>query len=93
MATRRTCDHCNRDITDKNPVITKLFMAPIKAGQTRNTHSDYSAHMDIGQCCTLWLRQLGQWQRRKTRKENSNGKRLRPADPLAPGDNDQASAA
>jgi len=85
MATVRTCDHCSKRITKENPVIAKLFSAPVITGKTRSTHSNYTAHMDIGQCCAEWLVKLGMWQKRQTNKEQHNGRRLRPADPLAAG--------
>ena len=93
MATTKTCDGCGKPITEDNPIVLKLFSAPVKKGETRSTHSYYNRHMDIGQCCVVKVNGLGKWQKRQTRKEYNNGRRHRPADTLAASQHDQASAA
>lgn len=82
MASKRVCDNCGTDITKANPIVAKLFMAPVLEGKTRSTHGNYTAHMDIGQCCVKWATKLG-WQKRKTREEYTNGRRHSSADAMA----------
>lgn len=84
MASTRTCDSCQAVITDANPIVIKLFLTPVKPGQARANHGEYNAHADIGKCCaekTLGIK----WQKRKTRKVKSNGRKLRPADTVPKG--------
>ena len=63
MAELRLCDSCGKPITKTNPLTAKLFMVPVVEGRVREQFSNYSAHMDIGQCCapkvTRW-----RWQKR-----------------------------
>ena len=65
MSAHRTCDSCGKTITEENPIVTKLFMVPVKQGVTAK-HSSYTHHMDVGQCCFNKVHDLG-WQKRKSR--------------------------
>lgn len=68
MANHRTCDNCGKIIhPEKNPVIAKLFLVPVLKGRARATHSDYTGHMDIGQCCVEKVIKGMGWQKRKTK--------------------------
>lgn len=72
MAASRTCDICGQQ-TDE--IVAKLFLAPVNPGQTRATHSNYTAHADVGKCCLTKVRAFAKWQQRKTNAQN--GRRLR----------------
>ena len=78
--TIKKCDKCGMDITDANPIVSKLFIAPVLPGKTRSTHSHYTGHMDIGKCCFSAVAKVGRWQQRKTRTVYNNDRRLRPDD-------------
>jgi hypothetical protein len=86
MARMLLCDACHKPITDDNPIIYKLFLAPAIPGKTKNTHGNYTGHADIGKCCATKYTSSIKWQKRKTNTESNNGKRHRPAaDALAKG--------
>lgn len=65
MGNSLTCDSCGQPITE---VKAKLFLVPMKPEATA---SDYSARMDIGECCIVKVNGIGKWQRRKKRPRNS----------------------
>jgi len=90
---QRTCDHCQKVIDEGNPLAAKLYMTPAQPTKEnqRHRHSNYTASMDVGQCCARWLLQLGKWDKRKTRKGGTNGRRT--TDTVASRDREQASAA
>lgn len=74
MATVRTCDNCNKRITDDNPVVAKLYLAPYTPGKTRATHNNYTGHMDIGLCCSSPILKGMNWRRRRPKvKGKPNG--------------------
>lgn len=70
------CDNCGKEITDKNPVIAKLFMAPVLKSRSRADHSSYTRHCDIGQCCVGWLNKIG-WTARMSRAAYQDSRRTR----------------
>ena len=90
---QRTCDHCHKVIDERNPLSAKLYMTPAQATREnqRHRHSNYTASMDIGNCCASWLVRLGTWDKRKKRKAGQNGGNT--GDAVAAGERDQASAA
>ncbi len=60
-----TCDICQQAC---ERVVAKLFIAPVKDGETRKTHGDYTAHADVGECCAhrfVGARSIVKWQKRK----------------------------
>jgi hypothetical protein len=74
---QKTCDVCGKQSNGDNPIVSKLFIAPILPGKTRATHSYYTGHMDIGKCCIAKVTGLGNWQKRQTREAYNDGRRLR----------------
>jgi hypothetical protein len=82
MASVRLCDSCKKEITEANPVVTKLFLTPVKPGTARAGHGDYSAHADVGQCCAKKMLEMVKWQKRVSGKAKSNGRKLRPTNPV-----------
>lgn len=59
-----TCDVCGKPC---ERVAFKLFLAPV-GDNTRSTHSDYTAHADVGECCVAGLingEGKIKWQKRK----------------------------
>lgn len=79
MASVRVCDSCQAPITETNPVITKLFLTPVRPGSAKADHGAYTAHADIGECCKERILGGGiKWQKRKPRRVKANGRKLRP---------------
>lgn len=70
------CDNCGSSITEKNPVIAKLFMSPILKSRSRADHGSYSRHCDIGQCCLTWLNSI-HWTPRLSREAYQDSRRTR----------------
>lgn len=68
MARVLICDVCEKR-TDK--IATKLYLAPVTEGNGRATHSNYTAHLDVGTCCADRIVRLGKWRKRQAqpRKE------------------------
>lgn len=42
------CDICKKP-TKK--IVDKLFLTPMIAGVSRGVHSNYTHHLDVGECC------------------------------------------
>lgn len=82
MGSIRRCDVCGNPI---DQVVAKIFLAPVKSGNTRSTHSDYTRHADVGECCVKSIANI-KWQSRKTNKQRGNSRRLRPAEVRENGD-------
>lgn len=80
MAHRLTCDMCGTEITRANPVVAKLFITPVLPGKTVSHHSEYTGSQDVGKCCFSAALKIGTWQRRRSRTDSHNRKRLRPED-------------
>lgn len=59
-----TCDVCRQPC---QRVAAKLFLAPIKEGETRKTHSSYTGHADVGECCAEKIVKQMKWQKRGSR--------------------------
>jgi len=79
MSAHRQCDVCKRKITEENPIVSKLYLAPVKPGEVRSTHSMYTASMDVGLCCVNKAKDFGTWVPRKSRKAYNEQRRLRRA--------------
>lgn len=60
MARSRTCDVCRQEAE----IVAKLYLTP---ANTRSDHNNYTAHIDVGQCCLTKVHQLARWQKRKVR--------------------------
>jgi hypothetical protein len=72
MALHKDCDNCGKRISDDNPIVAKLYIAPFTSGKTRAVHSLYTGHMDIGYCCSAKVVKGMNWQKRRTRAK-ANG--------------------
>lgn len=68
------CDICRKPC---ERVVAKLFIAPVKEGETRKTHSDYTAHADVGECCAVRFvgsASIVKWtKRKKIKRRTDNG--------------------
>lgn len=56
----QSCDMCGKPT---NRIIAKLTLIPARPGASL-THSNYTAHADIGECCFQELSKLVKWQKR-----------------------------
>jgi hypothetical protein len=65
MANSRACDGCGKKLGDGNPLVAKVFLAPIKEGETRQTHGSYTGHADVGKCCIEKVIGVVKFQKRK----------------------------
>lgn len=61
----KTCDICRKE-TER--VVAKLHWIPAD-GKKSLTHSNYTAHADVGECCAQKLKMLISFQDRMTAKE------------------------
>lgn len=85
MAAARTCDGpgpdgrgCGRNLDSENPLVLKLYLTPILPNKKRQDHGAYSAHADIGSCCSAKVIKGGMsWTQRKSPKEKGLASRLR----------------
>lgn len=71
MARVSRCDVCGKPI--EQPV-AKLFLAVIDnrtKGATRNTHSDYDRHADVGACCIASLTDKVRFTKRQRRPKKT----------------------
>jgi hypothetical protein len=68
MARQAVCDICKRPT---NRIVGKLQFVPAEqeGGKKRMSHSNYSHHADVGECCGTKLLQLFNFRPRMTRKE------------------------
>jgi hypothetical protein len=80
MAYKLTCDVCSVDITPANPVVAKLYMAPVLPGKAGSNHNQYTGHLDVGKCCFSRTLDFGAWQRRQSRTIMYNQRKKRPGE-------------
>jgi hypothetical protein len=76
VANQLICDLCKRPC---NEITAKLYYAPRRTERRRkgfSYHSDYTHHLDVGECCSDRVLTLFNWRPRKTKKEAS-GRRQR----------------
>jgi hypothetical protein len=65
MAVRKVCDICKQD-TKK--IVGKLQFIPTDRAKAR-THSNYTHHADVGECCSERVLKGFNFRQRMTRKE------------------------
>jgi hypothetical protein len=65
MASLSVCDCCGKELGGENPLAAKLWLTPKNGKKTRDDHSAYSSHMDVGKCCVRKIIDLGKWQKRR----------------------------
>ncbi len=65
MATTKTCDVCGRPT---KVIAGKLLFVPTTGSTKERTHSHYTHHADVGDCCKDRILKLG-FRKRMTRKE------------------------
>jgi hypothetical protein len=73
----KRCDMCGGEIEE---IVAKLYLAPIIRGKTRASHNNYTAYLDIGQCCIEKVMKLGKWQKRLPFKKYNEQRKARRAD-------------
>lgn len=72
MALVKQCDSCKKEISEDNPLVFQMWMAPIANGRPgKRTHSEYTMRMDIGKCCLVKMSNVGKWQKRKKQGRRS----------------------
>jgi hypothetical protein len=64
VAVQKLCDVCRKPT---NKIVGKLQYIPTRS--TARSHSDYTHHADVGECCSSRLLQLFNFRERMTRKE------------------------
>lgn len=69
-----SCDICSQPCEH---VVAKLFLGPVTRGSAKAVHSNYTHHLDVGECCVerlmtsfKWRKRVSQKQYHKSRKEN-----------------------
>jgi hypothetical protein len=66
MARLSLCDCCQKEITEENPLVAKLYFTPWNGVPKESAgHHTYSSKLDIGKCCIVKVHQLGKWTPRK----------------------------
>jgi hypothetical protein len=65
MSRHRICDICHQS----TEIGAKLYLAPLREGDAavKTVHANYTAHMDVGLCCLVKVKNLGHWTARKTK--------------------------
>lgn len=58
VAREPTCDVCGRPAE----LAAKLYLGPRGKGKD---FSSYTAHLDVGTCCLVRVKNLGKWQNRR----------------------------
>lgn len=76
MARIRVCDNCGKPLTQRNPHVAKLFLVPtVDNGNgkrvVRKRFNDYTAHMDIGECCAETIVLGKKWQYRRAQPQKA----------------------
>lgn len=64
MAVKKVCDICRKDT---NKIVGKLQFIPTDKAKAR-THSNYTHHADVGECCVNRLLELFNFRERMSRK-------------------------
>lgn len=73
--TTRTCDICRKPTPR---IVAKLFYGPIIKGSSNAIHSNYTHHLDVGECCgggSSKILKLFNWQKRRSAKEYAESRR------------------
>jgi hypothetical protein len=66
MATTHQCDVCGRKC---ERIVAKLFFGPVLRGSTNASHSNYTHHADVGDCCRDRLLKGFQFRKRMSQSE------------------------
>lgn len=61
MAKKLICDVCKQP-TER--IAFKIFISPVVKGKSRATHSNYTGHADVGECCATKIYSIVNWQKR-----------------------------
>lgn len=62
-----TCDVCKQPAR----IVAKLFLMPIREAE-KHSASNYTAHLDVGECCVTKMQKFGAWQKRKRQGKQKN---------------------
>jgi len=71
MARSLQCDICKRPC---NTILAKIQYIPMDRPK-RTTHSDYSHHADVGECCSERILEMFNFTPRRTRAEYQNSRK------------------
>lgn len=67
MGRSLTCDRCGKPT---NRIAMKLYLTPVNgSSDLRRLMSNYTGHVDIGECCASLVTQGFKWQKRQKRKQ------------------------
>lgn len=67
--TNLKCDICRKPT---NQIVAKMYYGPVIKGSAKAYHSNYTHHLDVGECCgggNQKILKLFNWQPRMTAKE------------------------
>ena len=68
------CDVCGKQCKE---VKAKLYLSPVRPGETQFTASRYTGHADVGECCVEKVAGFAKWQRRRTVPRKTSSRALR----------------
>jgi hypothetical protein len=67
MAVTRTCDICRRPT---NRIVAKLNYIPVVGNKAKErTHSHYTHHLDVGECCGTKILSTFNFRERMTKEQ------------------------
>ena len=76
---RMSCDLCGKDTTK---IVAKLTLIPTRPG-INLTHSNYTAHADVGECCSESVLKLAKWQKRLNKSQYIQKRKMNKRKPTA----------
>jgi hypothetical protein len=69
---RLICDICGREC---EVIVAKLFLGPVIKGSAQAYHSNYTYHLDVGDCCYERLMKSFRWRKRMTQAQYHESRR------------------